>query len=220
MTEKKESFINIPDDFHKYPVDQVCIPKHYENDLETVMIPKGLVLDRVEKLAKDIFEKLDPSKPLACLCVLKGGYQFFSDLSNCIQNLNANSNKSCQMSLDFIRLKSYENTQSTGKVRIIGSDDLSALEGKNVLIVEDMIDTGRTMNKLLSTLEEYKPHSVSVCCLLVKRTPRSTGYRPDYIGFEIPDKFIVGYACDYNEYFRDLKHICLISDVGKEKYSM
>lgn len=176
-------------------------------------------MDRIERLARDIFENLDHSKPLACLCVLKGGYQFFSDLQDCIQNLNANSNKSCQMSLDFIRLKSYEDDRQ-GEVRIVGSDDLTTLKGKNVLIVEDLIDTGRTMKKLLSVLEQYNTHTVNVVTLMVKRTPRSIGYRPDYIGFEIPDHFIVGYACDYNEYFRDLKHICIISKQGVEKYSV
>lgn len=217
---EKESFIKIPDNYTAYPVDKFCIPKHYEDDIESIVIPNGLVHDRIERLARDIFENLDHSKPLACLCVLKGGYQFFSDLQSMIQNLNANSNKSCQMSLDFIRLKSYEDDRSTGNVRVIGSDDLSSLAGKNVLIVEDLIDTGRTMQKLLNHLDQFNPYSVNVCTLLVKRTTRSIGYRPDYVGFEIPDQFIVGYACDYNEYFRDLKHICIISDVGKEKYSL
>lgn len=219
MSDKKENFISIPDEYTAYPVDKFCIPKHYEGDLESILIPRGLIMDRIERLARDIFENLDHSKPLACLCVLKGGYQFFSDLQDCIQNLNANSNKSCQMSLDFIRLKSYEDDRQ-GEVRIVGSDDLTTLKGKNVLIVEDLIDTGRTMKKLLSVLEQYNTHTVNVVTLMVKRTPRSIGYRPDYIGFEIPDHFIVGYACDYNEYFRDLKHICIISKQGVEKYSV
>lgn len=82
-----------------------------------------------------------------------------------------------------------------------------------------ILDTGRTMKKLLNTLAEYKPKSVKVASLLVKRTPLSSGYRPDFIGFEIPDHFVVGYALDYNEYFRDLNHICVINDHGKEKYA-
>lgn len=76
------------------------------------------------------------------------------------------------------------------------------------------------MKKLLNTLTKFKPASIKVASLLVKRTPRSTGYRPDYIGFEIPDKFVVGYALDYNEYFRDLNHICIISETGKKKYAV
>ena len=97
-----------------------------------------------------------------------------------------------------------QNDQSTGDIKVIGGDDLSTLTGKNVLIVEDIIDTGKAMQTLLSLVKKHKPKMVKVASLLVKRTPRSVGYRPDFVGFEIPDKFVVGYALDYNEYFRDL----------------
>lgn len=73
--------------------------------------------------------------------------------------------------------------------------------------------------KLLNTLEKNKPKSVRVASLLVKRTPHSCGYKPDYAGFEIPNHFVVGYALDYNEYFRDLQHICVINEAGKAKYA-
>jgi hypoxanthine phosphoribosyltransferase len=79
------------------------------------------------------------------------------------------------------------------------------------LIVEDIIDTGATMVRLLERLADFKPLSVRVTSLLVKKTERSNGYTPDYVGFAIPDAFVVGYALDYNEYFRDLDHICVIS---------
>ncbi|XP_027750310.1 phosphoribosyltransferase domain-containing protein 1-like [Empidonax traillii] len=89
---------------------------------------------------------------------------------------------------------------------------------QNVLIVEDIVGTGRTMKVLLKTIEKYKPKMIKVASLLVKRTSRPDGYRPDYYGFEIPDLFVVGYALDYNEHFRDLNHICVINDHGKAKY--
>ena len=163
-----------------------------------------------------------------------------------VNSLNSNhSEGSVQVSVDFIRVKSYENDQSSGLINIIGLDKLDNLTGKNVLIVEDIIDTGATMRKLLTTINQYQPKSVKVACLLRKRTPKSSGYVPDYVGFEIPgsilklnmhkllcvsvieltlisqhflDKFVVGYALDYNEYFRDLMHICEISNTGIEKY--
>ena len=109
--------------------------------------------------------------------------------------------------------------RSTGDVHIIGMDDLQVLKGKNILIVEDIIDTGRTMQRLLKLLNKYEPKSINVACLLRKRTHLSDGYAPHYVGFEIPDKFVVGYALDYNEYFRDLAHICAINENGKQKYS-
>lgn len=79
------------------------------------------------------------------------------------------------------------------------------------MIVEDIIDTGTTMVHLLDRLETYNPKSIRVTSLLVKKTSKSNGYIPQYVGFAIPDDFVVGYALDYNEYFRDLDHICVIS---------
>ena len=103
---------------------------------------------------------------------------------------------------------------------MIGGDDLNSLKGQNVLVVEDIIDTGRSMEKLLTTLQGYQPKSVKVASLFLKRRAGSTGYRPDYLGFEIPDVWLVGYGgFDYNEYFRDLNHIVMLSEKGKQKYA-
>ena len=200
-----------------YALNMFCIPKHYEDDLESVLIPSGLISDRIERLARDIATDL-ASEPLVAVCILKGGYRFFADLCDKIQAIGRNSERSIPMSLDFIRLRSYENENSTGHIQIVGGDTLSNLQGKNVLIVEDIIDTGRTMQKLLSLLENHHPKSIRVASLMVKRTPQSNGYFPDYVGFSIPDRFVVGYATDYNEYFRDLSHICIINANGQEKY--
>ncbi|GAB1302775.1 Hypoxanthine-guanine phosphoribosyltransferase [Apodemus speciosus] len=210
---------------------------------------------RTERLARDVMKEMG-GHHIVALCVLKGGYKFFADLLDYIKALNRNSDRSIPMTVDFIRLKSYcnaggkpfipggwrddsVNDQSTGDIKVIGGDDLSTLTGKNVLIVEDIIDTGKTMQTLLSLVKQYNPKMVKVASiyraldsellqmlnsldvqvfhkecqknqavvkssLLVKRTSRSVGYRPDFVGFEIPDKFVVGYALDYNEYFRDL----------------
>ncbi|KAM6353738.1 hypoxanthine-guanine phosphoribosyltransferase [Alca torda] len=209
--------IVIGDDEQGYDLDLFCIPKHYADDLEKVYIPHGLIMDRTERLAREIMKGMG-GHHIVALCVLKGGYKFFADLLDYIKALNRNSDKSIPMTVDFIRLKSYCNDQSTGDIKVIGGDDLSTLTGKNVLIVEDIIDTGKTMKTLLSLLKQYNPKMVKVASLLVKRTPRSVGYRPDFVGFEVPDKFVVGYALDYNEYFRDLNHICVISETGKQKY--
>ncbi|XP_058297481.1 hypoxanthine-guanine phosphoribosyltransferase isoform X1 [Hylobates moloch] len=193
----------ISDDEPGYDLDLFCIPNHYAEDLERVFIPHGLIMDRTERLARDVMKEMG-GHHIVALCVLKGGYKFFADLLDYIKALNRNSDRSIPMTVDFIRLKSYCNDQSTGDIKVIGGDDLSTLTGKNVLIVEDIIDTGKTMQTLLSLVRQYNPKMVKVASLLVKRTPRSVGYKPDFVGFEIPDKFVVGYALDYNEYFRDL----------------
>ncbi|XP_022080007.1 hypoxanthine-guanine phosphoribosyltransferase-like [Acanthaster planci] len=212
-------FIKIDDDVKGYNLSMFCVPRHYEQDLESILIPHGVILDRTERLARDIVSDMGKDS-LVVLCVLKGGYKFCSDLLDYIKALNRNSERSIQLVVDFIRLKSYENDKSSGDIKVIGGDNLSNLEGKDVLIVEDIVDTGNTMQKLLKLIGEYKPALVKVVSLLVKRTPRSVGYRPDYIGFEVPDKFVVGYALDFNEYFRDLSHICIINEDGKKKYAI
>jgi len=196
-----------------------CIPKHYEDDLASVLIPSGLINDRVERLANEICSDLN-FEPVVALCILKGGYRFFADLCDKIQAIGRNSERTIPMALDFIRMKSYHNDSSSGEIEVFGADTLQELRGKNVLIVEDIIDTGKTMLKLLSMVKEHEPKSVRVASLLVKRSPLSVGYMPDYAGFNIPDHFVIGYALDYNEYFRDLSHICIINSNGKKKYAL
>ncbi|XP_072179628.1 hypoxanthine-guanine phosphoribosyltransferase-like isoform X1 [Diadema setosum] len=217
---KMSTIISIPDDYEGYSLNTFCVPRHYEQDLDRILVPQGVIADRTERLARDIWDDMGEASSLVVLCVLKGGYKFCSDLLNFVQALNQNAGRSVQLRVDFIRLKSYENDKSTGEIRVVGGDNLTDLEGKNVLIVEDIIDTGHTMQRLLKIVGGYNPKMIKVCSLLVKRTPRSIGYRPDYCGFEIPDKFVVGYALDYNEYFRDLGHICIINEEGKKKYAI
>lgn len=159
-------------------------------------------------------------EPMTLLCVLKGGHQFFSELQDKLNILNSNNRQeSVQMSMEFIRLRSYVDTGSSGKVEVIGLDDMDkTFKGKNLLVVEDIIDTGKSMKKLLATLSEHSPKSVTVVCLLRKRTRLSDGYIPDFVGFEIPDRFVIGHGFDYNEYFRDMLHICVINEHGIKKY--
>ncbi|KAM9496161.1 hypoxanthine phosphoribosyltransferase 1, like isoform 1-T1 [Clarias gariepinus] len=213
------SYVQIDDENKGYALSHFCVPKHYEEDLESVIIPNGLIKDRTERLARDIVRDMG-GEHIVALCVLKGGYTFFADLLDYIKALNRNSDKSVPLTVDFIRLKSYSNDQSPSCVKVIGGEELAALTGKNVLVVEDIIETGKTMETLLELLNQCQPKIVKVASLLVKRTPKSSGYRPDYFGFEVPNKFLVGYALDYNEYFRDLNHICILSDRAKEKYKM
>ncbi|XP_068091751.1 phosphoribosyltransferase domain-containing protein 1 [Hyperolius riggenbachi] len=210
--------IVMPDKWSGYKLDLFTLPHHYLEDLECVFIPHGVIADRIERLANDIMKDIGDNY-ITVLCVLKGGYKFCADLVEQIKNLSRNSERFISMRVDFIRLKSYCNDTSTEDLQIIGGEDLSKLTGKNVLVVDDIIGTGRTMEALLSHLEKYNPKMVKVASLLVKRSGDNK-YRPDYTGFEIPNLFVVGYALDYNEHFRDLHHICLISEKGKEKYKV
>ncbi|GIY06653.1 hypoxanthine-guanine phosphoribosyltransferase [Caerostris extrusa] len=175
----------VADDYKGYHPDFFCIPKHYQGALECVLVPGGVVKDRIEKLAQDIAEDIG-SEPIFALCVLKGGYKFFTDLIDQVKKYNHYATRNTiRISVDFIRLKSHKEDGSSGDVQVIGIDDMSVFtEG-----------------------------------LLVKRT-KGNFYRPDCkSGFEVPDKFVVGYAIDYNEYFRDLDHVCIVNEFGKKKFA-
>ncbi|XP_014036473.1 phosphoribosyltransferase domain-containing protein 1 isoform X2 [Salmo salar] len=191
-----EGGIVIKDDWPGYSLELFTYPEHYREDIESVYIPHGVIMDRTERLARHIMDDIG-DHDMVVLCVLKGGYKFCSDL------------------VEFIK-----NDQSTEDLHIIGSQDLSVLRGKNVLIVEAIVDTGKTMKALLKHVEAFEPKMVKVAGLLVKRVSNVVGSLPDYVGFEIPNRFVVGYALDYNEYFRDLNHICVISEIGKVKYKI
>ncbi|NXE22931.1 PRDC1 protein, partial [Ardeotis kori] len=226
--------IQISDNWPGYSLDLFTYPQHYYGDLEYVLIPHGIIVDRTERLAKDIMQDIGDND-IVVLCVLKGGYKFCADLVEHIKNLSRNSERFISMKVDFVRLKSYHNDQSMQDMQIMGADDLSKLTGKSLsrfplfsfplfllilffMFCKDIVGTGRTMKVLLNNIEKYKPKMIKVASLLVKRTSLPDGYRPDYYGFEIPDLFVVGYALDYNEHFRDLNHICVINDHGKAKY--
>ncbi|XP_016112385.1 hypoxanthine-guanine phosphoribosyltransferase-like [Sinocyclocheilus grahami] len=129
------AYLEIADDSKGHELSLFCVPKHYEEHLDSVIIPNGLIKDRTERLARDIVRDMG-GHHIVALCVLKGGYKFFADLMDYIKTLNQNRDKSVPLTVDFIRLKSYSNDQSTNCVKVIGGDELSALTGKNVLIVE------------------------------------------------------------------------------------
>ncbi|CAO3646098.1 phosphoribosyltransferase-like protein [Mucor lusitanicus] len=212
-------WIDVTTEKNHYSLDHFVIPDHYEEDVSSILIPHGVIMDRIKKLARMIVD--DSPGPLVVCCVLKGGHQYFADLVDEIKKLRRINGTSVQLSLEFIRVKSYMNDTSSGGVKISLTDaELQEFKGKNLLIVEDIIDTGATMVKLLDRLALVEPKSVRVTSLLIKKTSRSNGYIPDYVGFAIPDAFVVGYALDYNEYFRDLDHICVISEKGKSKYAI
>ncbi|KAJ3413731.1 hypoxanthine phosphoribosyltransferase 1 [Chytridiales sp. JEL 0842] len=212
------NWIDIPDN-SSYSKSHFLIPGHYNEDVDSVMVPHGLIMDRVEKLAHEIAQ--DTHNPVVACCVLKGASVFFADLMGFLKKLKNANNESIPLSFEFIKVKSYHNDESTGNVKISLSDEeLASFKGKDLLIVEDIVDSGKTMVSLIELLKQYQPASIRVVSLLLKKTSRGNGYIPEYVGFAIPDLFVVGYALDYNEYFRDLDHLCVISSVGKDKYSV
>lgn len=140
-----------------------------------------------------------------------------ADLIRAIGQLQVNSSSlRVPYTFDFIRAKSYEGTESTGKVTVTGVK-LEELKGRHVVLVEDIIDTGKTMSILVPMMEEHC-RSVRVASLLNKRNPAAVGFKAHYVGFDIPDKFVVGYNLDYNEAFREMDHICVINAKGIDAF--
>uniref|UniRef100_A0A4W4DSK4 Phosphoribosyltransferase domain-containing protein n=1 Tax=Electrophorus electricus TaxID=8005 RepID=A0A4W4DSK4_ELEEL len=204
-----------------YNLELFNYPEHYHGDIENVYIPHGVIMDRIESIARDILEDLG-QHTLMVLCVLKGGYKFCADLVDSIKAQSRSTNCPLTVRVEFIRLKSYLNSCFKG---IYGFyNKLISLffphAKQNVLIVEAIVGTGKTMMSLLKHVVTFQPKTIKVAGLLVKQGPNGAAMLPDYVGFVIPNHFVVGYALDYNEYFRDLDHICVISEKGKLKYKV
>lgn len=209
----------------EYDLNKFKIPKKYLDDISSIMIPSGLINNRIEKLAEEVNEEYT-NKNLHLLCVLKGGQQFFSDLMHFLEYYDES------FGYDFIQLSSYKGDKSTGKLEAIPGSNLEIITGKDLLIVEDIVDTTFTMvgndyvegeeitGGLIEMVNNYNPSSVKVISLLLKRIDKSNGYKPDFAGFSIPKKFVVGYGLDYNEHLRGVPHLCVISDSAKKNYKI
>lgn len=156
---------------------------------------------RVREMAQEI--RADHPEGLHFVCVLKGAFVFLADLARAVPG---------DCSLDFMAVSSYgKSTKSSGQVQLM--KDLDAdLEGKDVVIVEDIVDTGLTLTYLQDILKARSPRSVKTACLLSKPSRRKVEVKVEYIGFTIEDKFVVGYGLDYAERHRNLPFIGVIGD--------
>ncbi len=151
---------------------------------------------RIRELALKIDEDYK-NKQLVVICVLKGSVYFTSDLTKHIKN---------EMELEFIRVSSYSGTESSGKIELKQDLD-SDIKNKDVIIIEDIIDTGRTLFYLKEHLLKRNPNSLKICTLLDKKEKRVMDIEADYVAFDIPDKFVVGYGLDIDERYRNLPYI-------------
>jgi hypoxanthine phosphoribosyltransferase len=159
-------------------------------------ITQAAIQKRIGELAAEIRRDV-PEEDLHLVGVLKGAVLFLGDL---IREMNGG------ISIDFIALSSYAGTTSSGEVRLIKDLDYG-LEGRHVIIVEDIVDTGLTLHYLQEILKARNPRSLRTACLLSKPSRRKIEVHVDYVGFTIEDKFVVGYGLDYSERFRNLPYI-------------
>lgn len=161
-----------------------------------VLISQEDLQKRIKELAKQIDTDYI-GRELVLIGILKGSVIFMSELA---KNIESN------ISIDFMEVSSYEGTESTGKVKI-NKDVRNLIEGKDVIIVEDIIDTGRTLSSLIEYLKQKRPNSIKIATMLSKPSRRIIEVKVDYIAFEIEDIFVIGYGLDYNEKYRNLPYI-------------
>ena len=170
--------------------------KHHIN----VLIPEEEVDNKIKEIGEQISKDYE-GKEVHLVCVLRGGSFFMCELAKRI---------TVPVSLDFMSVASYGNdTKSSGAVRIVKDLD-DSLEGKDVLVVEDIIDSGRTLSYLLELLKDRKPNSLKLCTLLDKPDRRVVDVDIDYTAFQVPDEFVVGYGLDYAQKYRNLPYIGVV----------
>lgn len=164
------------------------------------LISEEEVTAKIKEIGKKISDEYQ-GKSLHMICVLKGGSFFMCELAKRI---------SVPVSIDFMSVSSYgSETKSSGVVKIVKDLDES-IAGKDVLVVEDIVDSGRTLSYLMEMLKDRKPASLKLCTLLDKPEGRVVDVKVDYTCFEIPDKFVVGYGLDYDQVYRNLPYIGMV----------
>ena len=170
------------------------------SEIESILVPEEQLSKRIAELGEAITRDYK-GQQLLLIGVLKGSVVFMADLMRRID---------LDVSIDFMAVSSYgSGTKTSGQVRIL-KDLNRSIEGQNILIIEDILDSGVTLSYLTGLLWSRKPASIRLCTLLDKPERRRVDVKPDYVGFTIPDAFVVGYGLDYDERFRQLPYVGIL----------
>lgn len=174
----------------------------FEQDMEKILVTTEEIQKRVQEIGAQITKEYQ-GKEVTLICLLNGAITFMADLGRAIDLI---------VCYDFMKVSSYGNsTVSSGNVRI-AKDLANEIFSKHVIIVEDIVDTGTTLERIVNFLQERNPASLKVCCLLDKAERRKIEIPVDYCGFVIPDEFAVGYGLDYDEKYRNLPYIGVLKE--------
>ena len=179
-----------------------------KNDIEKVLLTEEQIRDKVAELAAALKEDYADKNPLF-VGVLKGVVPFFADMMKAFD---------AHCEIDFMWISSYQGTNSTGKM-LVRKDITQDIKGRHVVILEDIYDTGHSLDFTYNHLLEKEPASLRICTLLDKPERRKPGItlKPEYVGFVIPNEFVVGYGLDYNEHYRNLPYIGILKPEVYEK---
>lgn len=186
---------------HRMEADVTIVKQNLKEDVQEVLISEARLQERIHELAAQIeADYEDVERPLL-LCVLKGAFVFLSDLSRLLEMPHE---------VDFMAISSYgAGTASSGAVRIV-LDLKEDIAGRHILIVEDIIDSGRTLDYMRRNLLARSPASLRICTLLNKPSRREIDVPVDYVGFDIPDEFVVGYGLDFAQLYRNFPFIAVL----------
>lgn len=166
-----------------------------------MLIDEEKINKRIKEIARQIEEDYK-NKDIVFLCILKGSVVFTVELAKAVKN---------NVQFEFMEVSSYIGHESTGKIKI-NKDITESIKGKNIIVIEDIIDTGRTLYDLKEYLKQKKPETLKICTLLDKPSRRVAEIEADYVGFVIDNKFVVGYGLDDNQNFRNLNYIGYIEE--------
>ena len=169
-----------------------------------VVLTEEQIQKRVKELGELITKDYAGKKPVI-ICMLKGAIVFFSDIVRSLK---------IPLSMEFARLSSYRNCTTSGEMELI-NDISSDVSGKDVLLVEDIVDSGKTLSYFVKLLEQKNPASIKICAFLDKKERREVEVKVDYAGFDIPCGFVVGYGLDYAENYRELPYLAEVIDPSK-----
>ncbi len=170
-----------------------------KNDIEKILFTEEQLKTRIKELGQEISrDHANSGRDLVLICVLKGSVPFMADIMRAID---------LPCTIDFMAVSSYgRGTVSTGEIKI-KKDIETDLIGKDVLIIEDILDSGLTLSYIMGLMGKYSPASIKLCTLLDKPERRKVPISPNYCGFTVPDEFVVGFGLDYNEKYRNLPYI-------------
>ncbi len=169
-----------------------------------ILLSQETIEKRVKELGEEITRDYRDKKPVV-ICMLKGAVYFFADLTKNIK---------LPLMLDFARLSSYRNGTTSGQMELI-YDITAKIEGRDVILVEDIVDSGKTLAYFIELLKKRNPASVKICAFLDKKERREVDIKVDYVGFDIPCGFVIGYGLDYAEKYREFPFLAEIIDPSK-----
>ena len=168
-----------------------------EEDMAEILLTKEQIEQRVRELGQEIARDY-AGREVIMICVLKGACVFYTDLARATP---------IHMKMDFMAISSYGDAQKTSGIVSIKKDIDSSITGKDIIIVEDIMDSGLTLSYMTRLLATRQPASLRVCCLLDKPSRRECDITPDYTGFIIPNEFVLGYGLDFNNFYRNLPYV-------------